>query len=145
MCSYCGCESLEVVGRFMAEHVEIINASGALRRALESGDVATIADAGATLIGRLGPHTSAEEVGLFAVMREQGEFTDHIDTLCGEHATLDDLLARVLAGEHELFPTFELALRRHIDKEDNGLFPASAIALVGPDWERVVEQTPPAT
>ena len=38
MCSYCGCESIEVIGRFMAEHVEIINASGTLRRACERRD-----------------------------------------------------------------------------------------------------------
>ena len=29
-------------------------------------------------------------------------------------------------------------LRRHIDKEENGLFPAAVIALDGPAWERVV-------
>ena len=33
MCSYCGCDSIEVIGRFMAEHVEIINATGELRAA----------------------------------------------------------------------------------------------------------------
>ena len=33
---------------------------------------------------------------------------------------------------------FEDALRDHIDKEDNGLFPAANIAISGEDWERVV-------
>ena len=37
VCSYCGCESIEVVGRFMAEHVEIVNASGTLRPRLRRG------------------------------------------------------------------------------------------------------------
>ena len=38
MCSYCGCESIEVIGRFMAEHEQIINATGDLRRAVAAGD-----------------------------------------------------------------------------------------------------------
>ena len=38
MCTYCGCESIEVIGRFMAEHTDIVNAAGVLRRAVASGD-----------------------------------------------------------------------------------------------------------
>lgn len=37
---------------------------------------------------------------------------------------------------------FENELRDHIDKEDNGLFPAAAIALGGPEWIEVHEITP---
>jgi len=37
---------------------------------------------------------------------------------------------------------FENALRNHIDKEDNGLFPAAAIALGGPEWVEVHDITP---
>ena len=37
---------------------------------------------------------------------------------------------------------FENELRDHIDKEDNGLFPAAAIALDGPQWIEVHESTP---
>ena len=38
MCTYCGCESIEVIGRFMAEHTDIVNAAGVLRRAVAFGD-----------------------------------------------------------------------------------------------------------
>ena len=48
MCGYCGCESIDVVGRFMREHVEIINATGVLRRAAEAGDDALVRAAVAT-------------------------------------------------------------------------------------------------
>lgn len=34
------------------------------------------------------------------------------------------------------------ALRRHIDREEDGLFPAAAIRLDGPDWEEVDVPTP---
>lgn len=134
MCSYCGCDSIDLIGRFMDEHVEIINSSGQLRRAVEAGDAELVRERVTHLAGLLGPHTGAEEVGLFAVMKRQDEFTDYIATLCGEHITLDELLVRIAAGEHELYEPFELALRAHIDKEDNSLFPAAAVSLAGADW-----------
>ena len=99
-------------------------------------------DAVAALRGLLDPHTTAEEVGLFAVLAEDAEFTDHVIGLCAEHVILDDLLHRVDAGDHDLVPTLERAMRTHIDREENGLFPAAAIALAGLEWERVATLTP---
>jgi hemerythrin-like domain-containing protein len=142
MCTYCGCESIAVIGRFMAEHTEIVNAAGRLRRAVEGGDPAGVERACDEVAALLSPHTQAEEVGLFSVMRRQEEFTEHIDSLCSEHTTLDEQLAAVRAGDHGRFPQFLDDLRHHIDREDNGLFPASAIALDGPDWDEVDAATP---
>ncbi|WP_122261849.1 hemerythrin domain-containing protein [Ornithinimicrobium cerasi] len=143
MCTYCGCESITVIGRFMAEHTEIVNAAGSLRRACEEGNPSQVAAAVDAVGALLHPHTRAEEVGLFAVMRQQEEFTDHIDSLCAEHTTLDAQLERIAAGEHDLVDAFLHDLRHHVDREDNGLFPASAIALDGPDWDEVDRATPP--
>ena len=142
MCGYCGCESVEVIGRFMREHVDIINATGDLRRSAEADDPARVRAAATTLRGLLDPHTVAEETGLFAVLAEDLEFTDHVHGLCGEHLTLGQLLDRIEAGSHDLFPGFEQLLRAHIDREENGLFPAAAIAFAGPEWERVAGLTP---
>lgn len=142
MCSYCGCESVEVVGRFMSEHVDIINATGDLRRATEAGERAVVRDAVATVRALLDPHAEAEEAGLFTVLAEDAEFTDHVRGLCREHVALHQLLDRVDAGSHTLFPVFEKMLRAHIDREENGLFPAAAIAFAGPEWERVAALTP---
>ncbi len=144
MCTYCGCESIEVIGRFMAEHTEIVNAAGVLRRACAEGDPAQVVAAAERVEGLLHPHTRAEEVGLFTVMRRQEEFTDHIDSLCAEHTTLDEQLEAIKAGDHQLVDTFLHDLRHHIEREDNGLFPASAIALDSPDWGEVDELTPAA-
>jgi hemerythrin-like domain-containing protein len=141
MCGYCGCESIEAIGRLMREHVDIINATGALRRAATTGDGARVRDAVAALRGLLDPHTTVEENGLFAVLAEDAEFTEHVRGLCAEHLTLADLLYRVDAGEHGLVPALEQLLRTHIDREENGLFPAAAIALGGPQWERVAAAT----
>lgn len=144
MCSYCGCQSITVVGRFMAEHDEIINATGTMVRAAAAGDVAEVRETAKVVARLLNPHTHAEEVGLFSVMREQEEFTEHIDVLCDEHSSLDELLELVAGGDLARAPEFEKALRTHIDKEDNGLFPAAAMSLDGPEWERVDATTPAA-
>lgn len=135
MCSYCGCDSITVIGRFMNEHVDIVNACGQLRRAVvDGGDVPEHARALALL---LGPHTQSEEVGLFTVMKRRDEFADHVSILCGEHRSLDELLAAIAAGDHSLMDVFEDALRDHIDKEDNGLFPAAALGLDGDEWAEI--------
>lgn len=143
MCSYCGCESIEVIGRFMSEHVEIINACGDMRRAVQSGDSGTVRTTAGTLAGLLTPHTKAEEVGLFAVLGRDSEFTDHVARLCAEHTSLDEALIAIAEGSWEEFNAFERALRDHIDREENGLFPAAAIAFAGPEWTEVHELTPP--
>ncbi|HEX6918536.1 MAG TPA: hemerythrin domain-containing protein [Phycicoccus sp.] len=142
MCSYCGCESITVVGRFMAEHVEIVNACGDLRRACADGsDVTRAAD---HLQALLRPHTSAEEVGMFSVLAEEADFTDHVRLLCAEHEGLDEMLADLAAGRTDRMDAFERALRDHIDREENGLFPAAAVAFAGLEWERVDALTPAA-
>lgn len=146
MCTYCGCESIEVIGRFMAEHTEIINAAGVLRRAAAAGDRPRVLAATDEVEVLLGPHTRDEEVGLFTVLRRQQEFVDHIESLCAEHTTLEEHLQRIRAADPvdvALVDRFVHDLRHHIEREDNGLFPASAIALDGPDWGEVEELTPP--
>ena len=59
-----------------------------------------------------------------------------------EESILDLLAQRVHAGEHERIHDFITMLRDHMDKEDNGLFPAAAIELDGPDWEEALALTP---
>lgn len=128
----------------MAEHVEIIDSADVLRRACLAGDDAAVRAGAAALAGLLTPHATAEEAGIFAVLAEDPEFTEHVHGLCAEHRDLDAALGRIAAGDHAAFPRFEHALRRHVDKEENGLFPAAAIAFAGPEWERVDSLTPPA-
>lgn len=49
----------------------------------------------------------------------------------------------IAGGNLQATNEFVGLLRRHIDKEDNGLFPAAAIALDGEEWEQVDELTHP--
>jgi hemerythrin-like domain-containing protein len=140
MCTYCGCRANTVIARYSAEHDAIVNAMGTLRRAASASDVEASSTATTELGGLLDPHTASEERSLFAELRLDAEFADHVDALCSEHREIDALLARVGTGDHSAAPALESLLRRHIDKEENGLFPASVIALDGPAWERVVSR-----
>ena len=142
VCSYCGCRAITVIGRLSNEHVEIINATGALRRAALAEDGDAAATAGKELTSLLGAHTTGEERGLFAELRLDPEFADHIDVLCAEHREINAYLARLTNGDPSGVAALETLLRRHIDKEENGMFPAAAVALDGQAWERIEQRAP---
>jgi hemerythrin-like domain-containing protein len=137
VCTYCGCRAISLIGRFSAEHEAIVNATGVLRRAAGSGDLLASRVAAGRLAALLDPHTRSEERSLFAEMRTDSEFTEHVAGLCQEHDEINLRLAAVVEGALAGASGLERLLRRHIDKEENGLFPAAAIALDGPAWERV--------
>ena len=138
MCSYCGCRSITVIAELTLEHEEVVNVLGHVVRAAAAGDAEGARGATTRLAGLLGPHTSREELGLFAALREEPELAAHVDVLCLEHTEIDALVERVASGDLGSAPALEHLLRRHIDKEENGLFPAAVIALDGPTWDRVV-------
>lgn len=140
MCSYCGCRSITIIGRFSAEHEEIVNATGRMRRAAERGDLDATRAAVADLTRLLRPHVASEERSLFAELRDDPEFTEQIERLCAEHQEIGAGLTQVTAGDLDGVPAVEKLLRDHIDKEENGVFPAAAITLDGPAWDRVDER-----
>lgn len=130
----------------MAEHVEMVNRTGALRHACgdaSGADLDAVRAAADDLDALLSPHARAEESGLFAVLGELEEFAPTVDRLIGEHRRLDELLAAVRVDPSAFAPFGDL-LREHFDREENGLFPASAIQLADGEWDRVHELTPPA-
>lgn len=136
MCSYCGCRALPVVARLSDEHEQIVNALGVVVRAAARDDAAATGAAVRVLVVLLDPHTRFEERGLFVELREDDVLGPHVAELCAEHVEIDRLVARVAAGDSATAPVLERLLRRHIDREENGLFPAAAIALDGQAWER---------
>lgn len=138
MCSYCGCRTNTEIARYTREHEEILNTMGELRRASAAADTARTQEVAGLLAAQLEPHTLREERSLFAEMRKEEEFREHIDGLCAEHVSLDALVARIVTGEHAAVEPLYEALWRHIDKEENGLFPAAIIAIDGPTWTRIV-------
>lgn len=131
-----------MIGRLSTEHVAIINATGALRRVALDGDGAAAAIAVEELAALLDPHTRGEEQGLFAELRLDEDFAGHVEALCAEHREIDARLAKVAAGDHAEVQELENLLRRHIDKEENGIFPAAAVALDGAAWDRIGQRAP---
>jgi hemerythrin-like domain-containing protein len=141
VCSYCGCRSITVIGRLSEEHEHIVNHLGELRRACATAEQGAVAQALDALVAHLDPHTQSEERGLFHVLRRSPEFTDHVDMLHEEHVGIDALVAELRAGDLAVIDELVDALYDHIDKEENGLFPAAAIELDGPGWDEVVALT----
>jgi hypothetical protein len=91
------------------------------------------------LLALLMPHTGAEESGLFAELRAEGSLAEAVDQLCAGH---DDIHG-VLSAASRSAPNWAAVLaaldrlRRHIDNEEHGLFPAAVIALPIEAWDRV--------
>ncbi len=141
MCSYCGCRALDEVAELNAQHDAIVNATGPVRKAAEVHDKESVYEHTASLIALLDPHVIQEEQGIFAELRKREEFTEHIDALCSEHEQLHALFARVSSGEISLVPQAISFLRDHIEKEENGIFPAAAIELEGTIWQEIAERS----
>ncbi|MEQ4305277.1 hemerythrin domain-containing protein [Plantactinospora sp. B6F1] len=145
MCNYCGCREFPVIGRLTAEHEAIANAAGSLRTAITSGtdDPLVRLDA---LLALLTPHTDTEEAGLFVELRAEGSLTEAVDKLCDEHDDIHGVLGAVDRAAPD-WPAVLAALtrlHRHIDNEEHGLFPAAAIALPIPAWDRLTARQPSA-
>jgi hypothetical protein len=146
MCNYCGCRQFPLIGRLSAEHVEIAEAAGRLRRAATAGrehEAVRLLD---ELVGQLTPHTHTEERGLFAELRADGSLAEAVDKLCAEHDDIHGTLAAVDRATPD-WPAVLAALERlhrHIDNEEHGLFPAAVIALPIDAWDRITPGAPTA-
>jgi len=131
MCGYCGCQELTAIEDLTAEHDAIVTLSGTARRALAAGELATI----------LGPHSVVEEEGLFPAMER--DFGEHVAALVAEHRTIEAVLAQSAEGTpidpswpHALEETLD-ALREHIIREEDGVFPAALTVLEPTQWEQI--------
>ncbi|HSF26100.1 MAG TPA: hemerythrin domain-containing protein [Actinomycetes bacterium] len=138
MCSYCGCRAIPTIADLTAEHEEIAYVAGELRRALLRGDAAQARSRIQALRDLLHPHNTVEEVGIYPAMARQAEYAEAVATLFDEHDEVDAVLAQALDPDADLAPGPILAalelLTRHVDKEENGLFPAAAVVFDPADW-----------
>lgn len=137
MCEYCGCRDIPLIGRLSEEHYEAVDALGVLRRAITAADAAQVADAVALLSGHLFPHNDSEEAGLFHELARDEYFEPTVTELIDQHRQFRGLIERIAAGEWDAYAPLEEALRHHIDREENGLFPATAVAVDGTTWEEI--------
>jgi hemerythrin-like domain-containing protein len=137
MCSYCGCRNIPMIAKLNAEHDAIVNASHRLQTALGDGDP-DLAREGANEVSMLlHPHTAREELGVFAELKLDTMFTAHIESLCAEHDELDRLLEGISQGRLTLITETLTLLNNHINREENGLFPAALAYLDDEQWDRI--------
>ncbi|MEO3799794.1 hemerythrin domain-containing protein [Nonomuraea sp. B1E8] len=139
MCNYCGCREFPLIGQLTQEHEELGEGAGALRRMINAGRYGEATMLLDTLLVQLGAHTSTEENGLFAELRDEGSLTEEVDRLCAEHDDIHGVLGTI-DRKHPDWPAVIGALdklRRHIDHEEHGLFPASVIILPIAAWDRI--------
>ena len=138
MCHYCGCREMPLIRDYIAEHERATNLGGDAVRALDRGELAeagVLLDAMAT---ELRSHWQGEENGLFAVLGRDPLVAEHIAPLVVEHRELESLLATADLGDpahRERIRVAVFELHEHIAKEEDGLFPASLIALGGDEWD----------
>ena len=140
MCEYCGCRQIEPIAQLMDEHLSLLELSGDIRRAVARADRATAYALLRQLQQQLHPHVRREERGVFAAMKNQGEFVDAIVDLEQEHLDFDDALAALdpSAGDYDSAVTNLLSdLSEHIDKENLGIFPLAVVSLNAAGWNTV--------
>jgi Hemerythrin HHE cation binding domain len=138
MCHYCGCREIPLIKEFIAEHEAVTDLAGVALRYLVLDEVDAAQALVAPMAAQLRSHWQGEEEGLFAVMKEDGEYTDYIAALEREHLELDDFLAGLDLHDPVQRAKFVREvdeLHRHIAKEEDGLFPASLTALSGEEWD----------
>ncbi|WP_033216531.1 hemerythrin domain-containing protein [Kitasatospora phosalacinea] len=137
MCHYCGCREIPLIKDFIREHEAATDLTGEIARLLEAGDLAAAGALLPPLAAELAAHWRGEEAGLFRVMRGDPEFAAYVEALEAEHRALAELLAgadlAAPADRAALLAAFG-ELHEHIAKEEDGLFPASLIALTAADW-----------
>jgi iron-sulfur cluster repair protein YtfE (RIC family) len=138
VCHYCGCREIPLIRDYVAEHERATNLGGDAVRAIDRGELAEAAALLRAMAAELRTHWQGEENGLFAVMGRDELFAEHIGPLVKEHRELEALLGAVdltEVSDQARVRTAVFELHEHISKEEDGLFPASLVALTGDEWD----------
>ena len=137
MCEYCGCRGVPSIAELMDEHSALVDEAHHIRQSLSSGNPAEALARLTGLVAHLKVHVRREEDGIFRALRDVGEFVDEIDALEQEHRGLE----AAIAGLDVERPDFAEKVTRllhdldvHVEREDLGIFPVSAITLGAAGW-----------
>jgi iron-sulfur cluster repair protein YtfE (RIC family) len=137
MCEHCGCRGTEAIAELMDEHLALLDLAGEVRWHLQredrAGAVATLEKLGDLLLD----HVSREENGVFAALKQQGDFAYAVEELEGEHNAFDikydELDPESPSFTHDVNAMLD-DLVTHIDKENLGVFPVAVVTLRARDW-----------
>ncbi len=141
MCHYCGCRQIPLIRDYIAEHELVLDLG---TRALEEAGRGALDEAQTTVAemrAELLTHWQGEEEGVFALMRGDELYRQHIDPLIAEHRELDALLARLdvtVAADRVRLRDEMDELRIHISKEEDGIFPVRVVEFSGPEWDAAI-------
>jgi hemerythrin-like domain-containing protein len=142
MCEYCGCQAVAAIAELTREHERALDHVRAAEQAAMAGNLAAALEAGERLQQVLLPHNVVEERGLFPAMAR--EFPEQVGTLEDEHREIEQALLELHgqptpeAWSVRLLIAME-ALREHILKEQDGVFPAALSSLRAGDWQLIDE------
>jgi hemerythrin-like domain-containing protein len=141
VCEYCGCQALTAVVELTAEHDLVVELGRLAREAIREGDLDRAADRSRDVAAVLSPHTAVEEQALFPALADA--FPEHVGDLIVEHRLIDSVLGEAAEATptdpgwpDRLDGALEL-LRRHILKEQDGVFPAALAHLDPQQWDAV--------
>lgn len=141
MCHYCGCRHIPLIRDYIAEHDHVLDLGDRALRALGQRDVATAQELVAQMRAELRAHWQGEEEGVFALMRVDELYREHIDPLIAEHRELDAFLADLDLTDHAQQKVFQAQVEElgvHISKEEDGIFPVTLVEFSGPEWDAAI-------
>ena len=140
MCDYCGCNGVAPIRELMDEHEALMDEAHELRQALTHGDQARTLSLLARLAGHLDRHVHREEAGIFAALRDKGEFLEELSDLEAEHRQFDTATSTL----HTVGPDFADRVNKmldglgeHVEREDLGIFPISVVTLGAAGWQAI--------
>lgn len=140
MCEHCGCRGVEPIARLMDEHFALLDLAGDVRRQLQDGDRTGAMGTLGQLGDKLLRHVAGEERGVFAALKEQGDFSDAVEELEAEHLAFDVQLDEIDPAS----PSFARDvtsmmddLVTHIEKENLGVFPVAVVSLGARGWATI--------
>ena len=138
MCHYCGCRQIPLIRDYIAEHERVLELGHRAMHEIGRGQLDEAQATVALMRAELVAHWQGEEEGVFALMRGEELYREHIDPLIAEHRELDAILAdldvRVPADQRQLKEQME-ELVVHISKEEDGIFPVTLVEFSGPEWD----------
>lgn len=137
MCSYCGCESEQLVAELMADHERMATLAQQANAALDQGDAGRATELCALIAGLFDVHGAKEEDGLFAELRGEELAVESVARLEAEHRELEVGLAILAAGDLSALGRVLGRLVDHAGREDTDLFPAALMLLSNEAWLRV--------
>lgn len=142
MCHYCGCRQIRLIRDYIAEHERVTDHGDRAVRAIDAGDLAGAQAHVEAMATELRSHWEGEENGVFAVMRDDETYREHIDPLIAEHRELDALLRTLdvsRAADQQVLREQLAELDVHISKEEDGIFPATLVELDADEWNAAID------